>query len=442
MENIQNAIEVRSVKKDFKVYYDRGITLKEKVLSRGRSKYEKRQVLNDISFDVKKGEAIGLIGKNGCGKSTTLKLLSKIIYPNAGTIQMQGRVSSLLELGAGFHPDMSGKENIYMNAAVFGLNHKEINRRINDIIEFSELEDYIDNPVRTYSSGMYMRLAFSVAINVDADILLIDEILAVGDISFQKKCFDRLKDIKSHGTTIIIVSHSFDQIEKICDRSIWIKDGLLKEQGIPKVVHKHYLEYMEWARIERLMEKRNEEVSEAEKVMETTPKEDIVVVDEDLLIKKIKQNENLFESVKEKRRGNQKVQLTGIRVVDSENKQNLVFRTGEPMTVLVEFAAQSDKLRGTLGIGIYREDGVYCFGTNTFIENQKVMNLSDGKAVLIRFKELNLLPGKYFITVGMHDDIKADFYDQVDRAISFEMVNLKGDLGVCRLNTEWTYIEK
>ena len=148
MNNPENAIEVRNVKKFFKVYYDRGITWKDKILSRGRSRYEKREVLKGISFDVKKGEAIGLIGKNGCGKSTTLKLLTKIIYPNEGEIELQGRVSSLLELGAGFHPDMSGKENIYLNAAVFGLNHREIDKRVDDIIKFSELEAFIDNPVR------------------------------------------------------------------------------------------------------------------------------------------------------------------------------------------------------------------------------------------------------------------------------------------------------
>lgn len=168
MRSSENVIEVTDVKKYFKVYYDRGITLKDRILSRGRSRYEKREVLKGISFSVKKGEAVGLIGKNGCGKSTTLKLLSKIIYPNEGSVELQGRVSSLLELGAGFHPDMSGKENIYMNAAVFGLTRKEIDARIDSIIKFSELEEFIDNPVRTYSSGMYMRLAFSVAINVDA----------------------------------------------------------------------------------------------------------------------------------------------------------------------------------------------------------------------------------------------------------------------------------
>ena len=195
-----NVIEVHDITKSFKVYYDKGRTLKERLVTPERNKTETRWVLKGISFDVKKGEAIGLIGKNGCGKSTTLKLLTRIIYPDSGCIELKGRVSSLLELGAGFHPDMSGRENIYLNAAIFGLTKKEIDKKIDEIIKFSELEDFIENPVRTYSSGMYMRLAFAVAINVEADILLIDEILAVGDISFQKKCFEKLKEIKRAGT--------------------------------------------------------------------------------------------------------------------------------------------------------------------------------------------------------------------------------------------------
>ena len=215
----ENAIEVRDVVKKFRVFYDKGHTLKELALFSKRRKYEERTVLDGISFEVRKGEAIGLIGHNGCGKSTTLKLLTRIMYPDSGTIEMKGRVSSLIELGAGFHPDMSGRQNIYINASIFGLTKKEIDARIDKIIEFSELEDFIDNPVRTYSSGMYARLAFAVAINVDADILLIDEILAVGDMGFQKKCFNKLKEIKREGTTIVIVSHTLDQIENISETS-------------------------------------------------------------------------------------------------------------------------------------------------------------------------------------------------------------------------------
>lgn len=244
MWDSENVIEVTNVTKKFKVYYDKGKTLKERALRANRNKYEEREVLKGISFCVKKGEAIGLIGHNGCGKSTILKLLTRIMYPDSGTVELKGRVSSLLELGAGFHPDMSGRENIYINASIFGLRRKEIDQRMDEIIAFSELGDYMDNPIRTYSSGMYMRLAFSVAINVNADILLIDEILAVGDVNFQEKCFQKLMDIKRQGTTIVLVSHSMDQVERICERSIWIQEGLIQMDGIPTEVHSQYLDFM------------------------------------------------------------------------------------------------------------------------------------------------------------------------------------------------------
>lgn len=241
---MKEAIEVRDIKKSFKIYSDKGRTLKEKVLFKNRRSYEKREVLKGISFSVQKGEAFGLIGQNGCGKSTTLKLLTRILYPDSGTIRMNGRVSSLIELGAGFHPDMSGRENIYINASIFGLTRKEIEQRLELIIQFSELGDYIDSPIRTYSTGMYMRLAFSVAVNVSADILLIDEILGVGDIYFQNKCFQKLQEIKSKGTTIVIVSHALSQIEQICERSIWLNEGRIQLEGTPDKVHPVYLDYM------------------------------------------------------------------------------------------------------------------------------------------------------------------------------------------------------
>lgn len=238
-------IQVEDVCKKFKVYDDKGTSLKERVLFRKRRRHKERQVLKGISFTIYKGETVGLIGKNGCGKSTLLKMLARILYPTQGIVRLRGRVSSLLELGAGFHPDLSGRENIFTNASIFGLGRAEIERRLDAVIRFSELEEFIDDPVRTYSSGMYMRLAFSVAINVDADILLIDEILAVGDAGFQKKCFRRLKEIKEIGTTIVIVSHSMEQIEKNCDRSIWIHEGKIQAEGNPQEISVQYMDYME-----------------------------------------------------------------------------------------------------------------------------------------------------------------------------------------------------
>ena len=213
------AIEVKDVSKSFTVYYDRANSFKERILFLGRNKKkEKREILKDINLTIKKGEVVGLIGINGSGKSTLLKLMTKIIYPDRGTIKTYGKLTSLLELGAGFHPDFSGRENIYFNASIFGLTKSEIDQRVEKVIEFSELGEFIDNPVRTYSSGMYMRLAFSVAINVDADILLIDEILSVGDEHFQTKCFDKLHELKAQGKTIVFVTHSL----RIC-RNIMYK---------------------------------------------------------------------------------------------------------------------------------------------------------------------------------------------------------------------------
>lgn len=241
---VDDAIVVQDLKKAFRIYPDKSNRLKEKLLFFNRNRYQKKLVLDGISFQVKKGEAVGIIGRNGCGKSTTLKILNKIIYPTSGTVDVKGKVSSLIELGAGFHPDMTGRENVYINASIYGLSKKQVDQILEEIIAFSELENAIDDPIRTYSSGMYMRLAFSIAIHVQADILLIDEILSVGDIRFQKKCFDRLRKIKASGVTIVIVSHSLDQIETICDRSIWLENGRIKEIGAPKTVHGNYIRYM------------------------------------------------------------------------------------------------------------------------------------------------------------------------------------------------------
>ena len=241
-ESNEYKIAVDNVYKTFNVYLDKANTIKEKLLFLfSRNKKEKREVLKGINLKIKQGEVVALIGTNGSGKSTLLKLMTQIIYPNKGKIITNGKLTSLLELGAGFHPDFSGRENIYFNASIFGLTRKEIDQRIDKIIEFSELEDFIDNPIRTYSSGMYMRLAFSVAINVDADILLIDEILAVGDQHFQDKCYAKLEELKDSGKTIVIVTHSLGEVKKLCHRAIWIYKGELKLDGDPIYVIDEYL---------------------------------------------------------------------------------------------------------------------------------------------------------------------------------------------------------
>ncbi|MBR2997599.1 MAG: ABC transporter ATP-binding protein [Bacilli bacterium] len=235
------AIRVKNLYKDFKLNSDKPMTLKEKLVFIGKNKTQKVHILKDIDLDIKKGETVALIGTNGSGKSTLLKLMTKIIYPTKGSIKVDGKLTSLLELGAGFHPDFTGRENIYFNASIFGLTAREIDKRLPDIIEFSELGELIDTPVRTYSSGMYMRLAFSVAINVDAEILLIDEILAVGDQHYQEKCFKKLHELKEAGKTIVIVSHDMKSVKDLCDRAVWIYEGKIRLDGKVDTVIDEYL---------------------------------------------------------------------------------------------------------------------------------------------------------------------------------------------------------
>ncbi len=237
-------IEVIDVSKKFKLYHDKATTLKERLLFLRSKKADVFWALQNINIKIGQGQTVGLIGENGSGKSTLLKLMTKIIYPTTGEIRTHGRVSSLLELGAGFHPDFTGRENIYINASIFGLSKKEITNRLDSIIAFSELEEFIDSPIRTYSSGMYMRLAFSVAVHVEPKILLIDEILAVGDVNFQKKCFDKIREFKKKGVTIVIVSHDLKSIEDICDKVIWLDHGKMVTYGECHTVVEQYLKHM------------------------------------------------------------------------------------------------------------------------------------------------------------------------------------------------------
>ncbi len=423
----ENAIEVKNVTKSFKVYLDKGNTLKEKALFKKRRRYEERNVLKNISFEVEKGQAVGLIGHNGCGKSTTLKLLTRIMYPDSGSIAMRGRVSSLIELGAGFHEDMSGRENIYINASIFGLNRSEIDKRLEEIIAFSELEEFIDNPVRTYSSGMYMRLAFSIAINVDADILLIDEILTVGDFNFQAKCFNRLREVKAAGTTIVIVSHSMEQIEQICDRSIWIHDGTIRQEGRPRDVHPEYVDFMgekrqelAWRETEDTIEEINEENEEAHS--------------EDDIEDSSEERDETGET--KKRWGNGDARIKKIALLDEQGKEKLVFKTGQAVTIQISYEVKKEVEDAVFGIGIFRSDGIQCYGTNTWIDKQDKFNLKEDGIAEISIPDMNLISGEYLLDVAIQAKkyIAVDYYREAYRFEVFSDIN---DVGIARIEHEW-----
>lgn len=415
--NPENVIEVRDVEKFFKVYHDKGNTLKERVIFSNRNKYEKRNVLNGISFDVPKGQAIGFIGKNGCGKSTTLKMLTRIIKPNKGSIEVKGRVSSLIELGAGFHPDMSGRENIYINASIFGLKKEEIDEKIDDIIQFSELEEFIDNPVRTYSSGMYMRLAFAVAINVNADVLLIDEILAVGDVSFQKKCFARLKEIKEEGTTIAIVSHDMEQMYNICDRLIWIADGKIVEDGIPKKVATHYLDSMEDARIERLAKESKEKFEDVTRrsILELT--------------------ENVHPEAR--RDGSYEVYFTSVNLYNAAGETCQNYDTGDSVTLEMEYATKTPGLKVNVNMDFVKENWQYCYGSCFVKAGDELIVTKDKGKITFKIDKLMLLPGKYFLDVGING-AQGELYDNVRNILQITVRDYTTDeFGPCTFAHKW-----
>ena len=412
-------IRVEHVSKHFKVFVDKSYNLKERVLFAHRTRYEDRKVLRDISFSVKKGEAIGLIGENGCGKSTMLKLLSRIMYPDSGKIEINGRVSALIELGAGFHPDMSGRENIYTNAAIFGLNRAEIDRRLQTIIDFSELGDYIDNPVRTYSSGMYMRLAFSVAINVDADILLIDEILAVGDVAFQAKCFNKLREIKSRGTTIVIVSHSLGQIEQICDKSYWIEGGLIREQGTPPDVHQKYLRYMsERAGTLSQSAEPGPEPAETHKSSDASSEAPAEL------------------PATNKRWGSRDVVFEKVAITDERGQESTRIESGKPFSIAMYYRVDRPVEDVAFGIAIYRNDGMRCYGTNTDVDHLPIRLRGAKGCAICAISYNSLLEGEYMLDVAIHrpDGFAYDFYRD---CLPFSVYSIVKDEGVMRLEHTW-----
>ncbi len=423
-------ISAYDLHKNFKIYFDKGNQLKEKLLFTKRNRYELHHVLKGLNFEIRRGEAWGLIGENGCGKSTTLKLLTRIMYPDQGEVHVAGRVSSMLELGAGFHPDMSGRENIYTNAAIFGLSRKDIDERIDDIIQFSELGKYIDNPVRTYSSGMYLRLAFSVAINVNAEILFIDEILAVGDANFQSKCFNRLREIKASGTTIVIVSHNLGQIEQICNKTLWLKDGNILAAGPPREVHPKYLQYMSQKRqetMEREQEEKKKKEAEKAAKQKAEPKKEKTAGENDAAKK--------WEGFKN-RWGSREIEMTGITLRGDDGKPKNLFGVGENIKLTLDYKVNSPVKNADFGFGIYRGDGLHIYGTNTRIDQFKDFDISESGHMTLDLKGVNLLAGQYNVDVAIQgfDGKPIDFYKN---AAGFEVYSIYRDQGTVRIDHKW-----
>ncbi len=366
--------------------------------------------LDGVTLHVEKGQTFGVIGENGSGKSTLLKLVAGIAKPTQGRIKTEGKISALIELGAGFHPEISGRENVYINGIMLGLTKKEINAKFDEIVEFAELEDFIDAPVKTYSSGMYMRLGFAIAINVNPDILLIDEVLAVGDAAFVPKCLDRIGDFRRRGKTILFVSHDLSTVDKICDRVGWLKAGRVQVIGEAKRVIDAYLQDVA-EKQEKDFEKRRLEAAE-EQIWE--------------------------EGRREGRWGKREIEIRKVSLKNLEGQLKNVYAPDEGMIIEMEVAAPSRIDDFVFGIGIFNSQGISCYGTNTHLEDIDPVSIVGEGKVICRLEKLGLINGTYYLDVAVH---KRDGYpyDYHRNLYSFLVASNSKDVGISRVTHVWIF---
>lgn len=417
------SVELINISKKFNLYHDRTPTLKERVIFWNRQKTEEYWALKNVNLKISKGKTVGLIGRNGSGKSTLLKIISKILYPTSGELIINGRISTLLELGAGFHPDFTGRENIFLNSSILGLSRKQTEKRLNEIIQFAELEEFIDNPVRNYSSGMYMRLGFSVAVHVEPDILLVDEVLAVGDLSFQKKCLEKINEFRAKGKTIIFVTHDMSLVQRICDEVVWLENGVIIANEKSREVVNSYLDLVATREEQRMM--REHQQSESKEKVQT----------EELQTESKEPIDTLTE-MKQKRWGNGKIEITDVRLFNQEGIENYSYECGESVSIVMHYTMHQDVNDQVFGIGIFRDDNVQCYGTNTDIDNYEINVFPVLGVVECKIQNLYLLEGRYLLDVAAHTK-EGIPYDYWTKCLEFSVFSRIKDAGVTRLEHQW-----
>jgi len=400
MSGERPAIIVKDVVKQYKMHHEKGRTLKEAFLR--QHIYQKTvDAIRNVSFQVEPGSTLGIIGSNGSGKSTMLKMIARTSRPTRGTVEVNGKVSALLELGAGFHPDFTGRENVFLDGVIMGLPRSMIQERFDEIIDFAEMWEFIDAPAKTYSSGMYLRLAFSVAVNVNPDILLIDEILAVGDGAFQQKCLERIDRFKSDGKTIVFVSHNLGAVQSLCEEAIWLEKGELRLHGPTKKVVDHY----QWA-INQGEEARLAEEGE----------------DPDL-----------------SRWGTRKGEITGVELLGPGDEPRHVFETFDKLKVRITYRTNETVEEPIWGIAIHRTDGTLCFGNSTTELKTTPKRFSGEGELSFELERMPFLPGDYQVSVSFHNLDKSETYDYHDRKYRFRVI--KGpevQAGVASIPHRWT----
>jgi ABC-type polysaccharide/polyol phosphate transport system ATPase subunit len=366
---------------------------------------EELWALRDVTLELARGRMVGIVGSNGSGKSTLLKVLGGILKPTGGEVAVRGRVSALIELGAGFHPEFTGRENIYINGVLLGLSRAEIRARFDEIVGFAGLEAFVDSPVKTYSSGMYMRLGFAIAVTVDPDILLIDEVLAVGDEAFQHRCVGKIQEFKARGKTIVLVSHDLGSIERLCDEAVWLDGGCLRAHGETREVVGRYLDHVAREESRAL----GVEHAEAEALARTDTGA---------------------------RWGSREIELTRVHLSDREGQERYLFETGEPCTVHLAFRAHRPVEDPVFGVGVFRRDGICCYGTNTALEGLALGKVDGDGEITMAIERLDLIEGEYFLDVAAHAR-DGHPYDYHSRLYAFAVRSRVRDTGVARLAHRW-----
>ena len=425
-----NAIELVNVSKVYRRYSGRKFsTLKSALLQRSLLQdlrpNEVFPALTDVSFAVPRGATYGVIGKNGSGKSTALKLVAGITKPSRGTVRVDGRISALIELGAGFHPEISGRENVFINGIMLGLTKREVQNRFDEIVEFAELREFIDAPVKTYSSGMYMRLGFAVAIHVEPDVLLVDEVLAVGDEGFTHKCLDKFGEFRRRGKTILLVTHSLNLVERFCDEALWLDAGRAMTHGDPKRVVDAYLTKVGEGESALLATATAKAVEDAGRDgQEGREGQDGKAPDESQTV--------------EGRWGSREVEIVDVAFLDRDGQPSFVFHSGDPLSIRLRVRAGHPTNDFVFGVGLFNADGVCCYGTNTYLEDMNPVRLAGEAGVTFAIESLDLVEGTYKVDVAVH---KQDGYpyDYHRLLYTFRMKSRARDVGIYRPQHAWRF---
>ncbi len=430
------AIEAVNVTKVYRKYARKKqfATLKSALLS-GSLVSELRpdeafEALRGVSFTVPKGCTYGVVGRNGSGKSTLLKCVAGITKPTTGSVTVEGRISALIELGAGFHPEISGRENVFINGIMLGLTKREIQKRFDEIVEFAEMKDFIDAPVKTYSSGMYVRLGFAVAIHVDPEVLLVDEVLAVGDQGFTVKCLDKFSEFRRRNKTILLVTHSLDLVEKFCDQALWLDKGKTRGEGDPKRVVTAYIVDVEKAEEQQLAKEEARRVAHA-----ATDAPPAAAEQTQNPVETAEAPADMFKAT-EGRWGSRELEVTAVTIVDAAGTPAHVFQSGAPLTVRIGFRAHEPMRDFVFGFGIFNADGVCCYGTNTNIDELEPDRMSGEGEVRFVIDRLDLVEGTYTFDVAAHklDGFPYDYHRQL---YTIRVKARRKDVGIYRPPHRW-----